>query len=385
MNQELKYYIHNDDIIIFPKINFCYRSEKSDIFIFEWIQFLNFFKTLSDRFEFFIIRCLINDYSHLENKYTARNIITKIVINLNIYIFDIIHFEYFNSFDDTINRFRYLFKTVNENFTFSSKKKTKFIFFLISFLELMEELNEIFENNYIKYSSGNFFDKFLPYYEKKVDIEFIPIAGGIYQEKKLKSFWISKNLITNCQYLEFINNYGYDSKYFWSKEGLYWLRFHNYSHPKNWVKVDDTWYINGIQINDILNLPVTKISYYEAEAFAKFKECEIPSEEEWDWVSSNRNKTQYPTGLELCSPFGFLYNTNLRSVTSDMYKSLLGVNQLYGNAWQYTKTITKDDNSKVCVKGGDYIIPMFILNNMLKMNVPIENRKHNIGFRIIKY
>lgn len=380
MNQELKYYIHIDDIIIFPKIIFNFKISKFGIRILEWIEFINFFKNLCEKLDFYILRCIINDYSYPDNQFTSREIITKIVLNLNLYLFDTIHFEYFNTFDDTIKRFRNLYNTMNDNYIFDLDRKYKFIYFLISFLELLYELNEIFEHNYISIDN-TYFNKYFSLNQKEVNIEFKPITGGYLNNKKIMSFWISKNLVTNYQYLKFIESFGYKNKSYWSNEGLYWLNYYNYSCPKNWINIENNWYVNGTPINDVKNYPVIKLSIYEAEAFARFMEAEIPTEEELNWVSTNRNKSKYPTGVELNN---FLFFTkDLKSVNNEDQISLMGINQLFGNVWQYTSSKNKD--SKIIVKGGDYLTPQFILNTNLKMEIPSENRKYNIGFRIIKY
>ena len=111
------------------------------------------------------------------------------------------------------------------------------------------------------------------------------------------------------------------------------------------VEKDDNYYIDDLEINSVGHFPVNFISYYEAEAYCNFNNGRLPTEEEWEWVATNRNKTSYPWGLDIPAP----HNTNSLSHQINReniipinsifyYSSLKGVKGLLGNQWEWCST-----------------------------------------------
>ena len=100
----------------------------------------------------------------------------------------------------------------------------------------------------------------------------------------LPAFKIAKDLVTNGQYLEFIEDGGYRKHEYWHAEGLDWIRNNNIISPLYWHWIDDRWHYysaSGIQPLS-LEEPVSHISYYEASAFAAWKGMRLPTEFEWE-------------------------------------------------------------------------------------------------------
>jgi len=100
----------------------------------------------------------------------------------------------------------------------------------------------------------------------------------------LQPYQIAGKLVSNSEYLEFIDAKGYEKFHLWHAEGWDWVNQNDISAPLYWHKIADEWYhytLNGLQkVN--LEAPVTHISYYEAFAFAQFKDCRLPTEFEWE-------------------------------------------------------------------------------------------------------
>jgi len=107
----------------------------------------------------------------------------------------------------------------------------------------------------------------------------------------INDFQISKSLVTNAEYLEFIAQGGYQDFRFWHSEAWDWVRNHNIIAPLYWHQLDGEWLrydLNGL--NPIkMDEPVCHISFYEASAFAAFKEMRLPTEFEWEVASSELN------------------------------------------------------------------------------------------------
>ncbi|CAM4394947.1 ergothioneine biosynthesis protein EgtB [Zobellia roscoffensis] len=100
----------------------------------------------------------------------------------------------------------------------------------------------------------------------------------------LHPFKISSNLITNLEYIEFIEAGGYQKFDLWHAQGWDWVNQNQISAPLYWHLIDGVWYnytLNGLK-KITPNTPVAHISYFEAFAFAQWKGCRLPTEFEWE-------------------------------------------------------------------------------------------------------
>jgi len=103
----------------------------------------------------------------------------------------------------------------------------------------------------------------------------------------LHDFEISKALITNGEYIEFIEAGGYQDFNLWLDEGWAWMQNENVSSPLYWQQVDGEWHhftlggLKKIEPNEIL----CHVSFYEATAFAEWKGMRLPTEFEWEIAS----------------------------------------------------------------------------------------------------
>jgi len=107
----------------------------------------------------------------------------------------------------------------------------------------------------------------------------------------LHDFEIQKGLVTNGEYIEFIEAGGYKDFNLWLDEGWSWLKQNQVSEPLYWHQLDGQWMhytlkgFQKIKENDILK----HISFYEAMAFAEWKGMRLPTEFEWEIASSQLN------------------------------------------------------------------------------------------------
>lgn len=166
----------------------------------------------------------------------------------------------------------------------------------------------------IKYILGT--NPLLPPYQQKEFIEtstndsvsFVTIPEGVYDigydgenfcfdnelgrhKVYLQQFQISKSLVTNAAYKEFIDAGGYQDFRHWHAEGWEWVQTHKITSPLYWHLVDGDWYnytLNGflpVASNDTL----CHISFYEASAYASWKGMRLPTEFEWEAASGKFN------------------------------------------------------------------------------------------------
>ena len=100
----------------------------------------------------------------------------------------------------------------------------------------------------------------------------------------LNAYEISRSLVTNAEYSEFINAGGYQDFRYWHAEAWDWVNKNQVTSPLYWHLIDEAWHnytYTGLQpLND--NDPVQHISYYEAYAYASWKGMRLPTEFEWE-------------------------------------------------------------------------------------------------------
>jgi len=107
----------------------------------------------------------------------------------------------------------------------------------------------------------------------------------------LNDYSICSSLVTNREYLEFMNAGGYKAYQYWHSEGWDWVKNFQIEAPMYWHIIDEEWYnytLNGLQRLD-LDEPVCHISFYEAAAYASWKNLRLPTEAEWEVAASKFN------------------------------------------------------------------------------------------------
>lgn len=105
----------------------------------------------------------------------------------------------------------------------------------------------------------------------------------------LHDYSISNKLITNAEYLDFIDAGGYKDFNLWHAEGWDWVKQNQIEAPMYWHKIEGHWHqytMKGLRKID-KEAPVAHISYFEAFAFAQWKDCRLPTEFEWEAAQQN--------------------------------------------------------------------------------------------------
>ena len=120
----------------------------------------------------------------------------------------------------------------------------------------------------IGHESGGFcFDNELPFHD-----ELIP------------DMRIARHLVTNGEWLAFIEAGGYETPSLWLSDGWTTVQNEGWQAPGYWRQHDGAWHamtLGGLKPVDPA-APVLHVSYYEADAFARFAGKHLPSEAEWE-------------------------------------------------------------------------------------------------------
>jgi ergothioneine biosynthesis protein EgtB len=103
----------------------------------------------------------------------------------------------------------------------------------------------------------------------------------------LHDFSIRNTLVTNAEYLEFMEDGGYRNFNLWHSEGWDWINQNRIEAPLYWHKIDGEWFnftLSGLR-KIKPEAPITHVSFYEASAFAEWKGMRLPTEFEWEVAS----------------------------------------------------------------------------------------------------
>ena len=140
----------------------------------------------------------------------------------------------------------------------------------------------------------------------------------------LNAFRLASRLVTNGEYLDFISDNGYSTPKLWLSDGWDSVKANNWSAPLYWEQRNGDWWnytIEGMQpLNR--NEPVCHISFYEADAFARWSGARLPTEDEWEVAARS------------CRVAGNLLESGaLHPQPSSDNEPL---NQMFGDVWEWT-------------------------------------------------
>ena len=163
-----------------------------------------------------------------------------------------------------------------------------------------------------------------------------------YRQVQVNNFLVSKYMITNGEFKEFVHNGGYENPSYWDEEAWQWKNHYRVKYPKFWL-VDERGNYQYRAMFDVFDLPLdwpVEVNYYEAIAYCRFQGQGIGlmREAEWNLVTygsqknrcytlENDNFDDYNLNLKFCSPtpVGMLKNTGNNSEIYD----------LRGNVWEW--------------------------------------------------
>ena len=102
---------------------------------------------------------------------------------------------------------------------------------------------------------------------------------------------IGSRLVTNGEYLEFIRDKGYSTVGHWLSDGWAIINERGWTRPLYWNdELSSEFTIAGERDID-LNAPVSHVSYYEADAYARWSGARLPTEAEWEIAASGQPVT----------------------------------------------------------------------------------------------
>jgi ergothioneine biosynthesis protein EgtB len=165
----------------------------------------------------------------------------------------------------------------------------------------------------------------------------------------LEDFQIDRALVSNGDYLEFINADGYGDFRWWHSAGWEKVTQEQWRAPLYWEQRDGEWMIRDFaglhRAADKLNEPVSHVSFLEASAYAKWAGKRLPTEAEWEkaamFSSVSNSKQAFPWGDEGPDQSrGNLFENGLWGVAPigafPEGQSAYGCQQMIGDVWEWT-------------------------------------------------
>jgi ergothioneine biosynthesis protein EgtB len=145
----------------------------------------------------------------------------------------------------------------------------------------------------------------------------------------LQAYRLARRAVTNGEWLEFIDDGGYRNPLLWLADGWETCQRNNWQTPLYWRQVDGQWHQFGLDGLQALNFaaPVCHISYYEADAYARWAGKRLPTEQEWEHALANApvegNFLEFPYWRP-------------QACTTDTAEN--GIAQAYGDVWEWTRS-----------------------------------------------
>ena len=178
----------------------------------------------------------------------------------------------------------------------------------------------------------------------------------------VKAFAASRYLVSNQEFLGFVEDDGYTQPKLWSTEGQAWLEFSQAKHPTFWLASAQGWQLR--LMTDVVTMPwnwPVEINFHEAKAFCNWKskitgeKVRLPSEDEWYALYQNTHlspeQIQQYANLQL----------NLAASSCPVDHFIHGeFYDVQGNVWQWTETpIYPFDGFQVHPLYDDFTTPTF--------------------------
>jgi ergothioneine biosynthesis protein EgtB len=140
----------------------------------------------------------------------------------------------------------------------------------------------------------------------------------------LADYQLGNRLVTNSEYLEFIQAGGYKNSKYWLAEGWATVQNQQWQAPLYWEIIDRAWSVmtlGGLKTLD-LQAPVCHVSFYEADAYATWQGRRLPTEAEWEIAT-----------VDLPLVGNFLESDYLDPIPAGNLH-----HQFFGDVWEWTQS-----------------------------------------------
>ncbi|MEW6300427.1 MAG: SUMF1/EgtB/PvdO family nonheme iron enzyme, partial [Thermodesulfobacteriota bacterium] len=203
----------------------------------------------------------------------------------------------------------------------------------------------------------------------------------------LPPFLIDRFPVTNGEFLRFVRAGGYHNPSWWTPEGWQWREQSRVEHPLYWRQTPGgEWTEIGLTPARLLPLdhPVSNVSWYEADAYARFAGKRLPTEAEWEkaavWDPDRNRKLPYPWGEEQPDGHHCNFNATVGGTTAvgryAEYQSPYGCADTLGNVWEWTSSWFRPYPGFAAYPYEGYSVPYFDQQHRVLRGGSWATRRH---------
>ncbi|WP_327677914.1 ergothioneine biosynthesis protein EgtB [Streptomyces sp. NBC_00467] len=166
--------------------------------------------------------------------------------------------------------------------------------------------------------------------------------------RDVPAFHLDTAPVTCGAYTAFIEDGGYDDPRWWAAEGWDQIRRHDIGAPLFWRREAGQWLRRRFGVTEPVpaDEPVLHVSWYEADAYARWAGRRLPTEAEWEKAARHDQEAdrsrRFPWGDADPTPAqANLGQRHLRPAPAGSYpegESPLGIRQLIGDVWEWTSS-----------------------------------------------
>ena len=191
------------------------------------------------------------------------------------------------------------------------------------------------------------------------------------------SFDIDIYLVTNGQFRIFMDAGGYANQTWWSQKGWLWRKDTGVRNPAHWD--DSKWNRN--------DHPVVGLSWYEADAYARWVGMALPTEQQWERAARGVDGWEYPWG----NAFDHARcNAQTSAITTPVYRYSNGISpegcyDMAGNVWEWTASQVEDEDQETyIIKGGSWSDDADAARCASRRSVRPDLRHSTVGLRCVR-